>query len=63
MFTCCNSLMPCHKYALVWYILVIICMSSLDVIADLDVEIWLRPCKFYHWCRLTPKGHRGDGLG
>jgi hypothetical protein len=39
-----------------------VCMSCLDVIVDLDVEIWLRPYKRYHWCRLTPEGHRGDGL-
>jgi hypothetical protein len=47
--------MPCYEYALVWFILVIICMSSLDVIVNLDVEIWLRLCKRYHWCRLTPE--------
>jgi hypothetical protein len=55
--------MPCYEYALVLYILVIICMSGLDVIVELDVEILLRPCRLYRWCRLTPEGHRGDGLG
>jgi hypothetical protein len=55
--------MPCYEYALVWFILVILCMSRLDVVVDLDVRIWLRPCKHYCWCRLTPEGHRGDGLG
>jgi hypothetical protein len=38
-------------------------MSRLDVVGDLDAGIWLRPCKHYCWCRLTPEGHRGDGLG
>jgi hypothetical protein len=38
-------------------------MSSLEVIDDFDVEIWLRLCKRYRWCRVTPKRHRGDGLG
>jgi hypothetical protein len=33
------------------------------VIVDLDIEIWLRPCKRYRWGRLMFKGHRGDGLG
>jgi hypothetical protein len=55
--------MPCYEYALVWFILVILCMSRLDVVVDLDVGIWLRPCKHYCWCRLTPEGHRGDGHG
>jgi hypothetical protein len=63
MFTCCSSLMPYYEYALAWYILVIICMSSLEVIDDLDVEIWLRSYKCYLWYRLAPEGHRGDGLG
>jgi hypothetical protein len=63
MFTCCCSLMSCYEYALVWFILVIVCMSRLVVIVDLDVEIWLRPCKRYRWCGLMPEGHYGDGLG
>jgi hypothetical protein len=63
MFTYCSSLMPCYEYELVLYILAIICMSSLDVIVELDVEMLWRPCKRYRWCRLTPKGHHGDGLG
>jgi hypothetical protein len=62
MFTYCSSLMLCYEYAHVLYILVIICMSGLDVIVELDVEILLRPCRLYHWCRLTPEGHHGDGL-
>jgi hypothetical protein len=37
--------------------------SPLGVVVNLDVEIWLRQCKLYRWCRLTPEGHRGDGLG
>jgi hypothetical protein len=63
MFICWCSLMTCYEYALVWFILAILCMSRLDVIVDLDVEIWLRLCKHYYWCRLTPEGHRGHGLG
>jgi hypothetical protein len=55
--------MCCYEHALVCIILVIICMSSIDVIVYLDVEIWLRSCKHYRWCRLTPEGHHGDGLG
>jgi hypothetical protein len=55
--------MSCYEYALVWFILVIVCMSRLVVIVDLDVEIWLRPCKRYRWCGLMPEGHYGDGLG
>jgi hypothetical protein len=55
--------MPCYEYALVWFILVNLCMSRLDVIVDLDDGLWLRSCKRYHWCRLTPEGHRGDGHG
>jgi hypothetical protein len=55
--------MPCYEYALVWIILVIICMSRLVVIVYLDVEIWLRLCKCYRWCRLMLEGHHGDGLG
>jgi hypothetical protein len=45
-------------YALIWvcFILAIVCMSSLEGIDDLDVELWLRPCKRYRWCRLTPEG-------
>jgi hypothetical protein len=54
--------MLCYEYALVWFILVILCMSRLDVIVDLDDEIWLRSCKCYRWCSLTQEGHRGDGL-
>jgi hypothetical protein len=46
----------------VLFILVIVCMSRLVVIVDLDVEIWLRSCKRYRWCRLTPEGHHGVGL-
>jgi hypothetical protein len=63
MFTYCSSLMPCYEYALVLYVFVIVCMSSLDMLVELDVEMLLRPCKRYRWCRLTPEGHRGDGLG
>jgi hypothetical protein len=55
--------MPCYQYALVWFILVILCISRLDVVVDLDGEIWLRSCKRYRWCRLMPEGHHGDGLG
>jgi hypothetical protein len=55
--------MPCYEYALVWFILVILIMSRLDVVVDLDVEVWLRLCKCYRWCRLMPEDHRGDGLG
>jgi hypothetical protein len=55
--------MPCYEYALVLYVFVIVCMSSLDMLVELDVEMLLRPCKRYRWCRLTPEGHRGDGLG
>jgi hypothetical protein len=63
MLTCGSSLMCFYEHALVCIILVIICMSSIDVIVYLDVEIWLRSCKHYRWCRLTPEGHHGDGLG
>jgi hypothetical protein len=28
-----------------------------------DVEMLLRPRKRYRWCKLTPEGYRGDGLG
>jgi hypothetical protein len=31
-------------------------MSSLEGIDDLEVELWLRPCKCHRWCRLTPVG-------
>jgi hypothetical protein len=31
-------------------------MSSLEGIDDLEVELWLRPCKRHRWCRLTPVG-------
>jgi hypothetical protein len=54
--------MPCYEYALVYFTLVILCLSRLDVIVDLDDKIWLRPCKCYRWYRLMPKGHCGDGL-
>jgi hypothetical protein len=47
----------------VYFTLVILCTSRLDVIVDLDDKIWLRPCKCYPWCRLTLEGHHGDGLG
>jgi hypothetical protein len=63
MFTYCFSLMPCYEYALVLYIFVIVCMSSQDMIVELDVEMMLMPCKCYRWCRLMLEGHRGDGLG
>jgi hypothetical protein len=45
----------------VWFILMIVRMSSLEVIDDLDVELWWRSCKCYRWCRLTPESHHGDG--
>jgi hypothetical protein len=53
--------MPMFTYALIQVcicivILVIVCMSSLEGMDDLDVELWLRPCKRYHWYRLTPEG-------
>jgi hypothetical protein len=41
MFTYCFSLMPCYEYALVLYISVIVCMSSQDMIVELDVEMML----------------------
>jgi hypothetical protein len=63
MFTYCSSLMSYYEYALVLYILVIECMSSLNVIVELDVELLLRPCRRYRWCRLTLEGHHGDRLG
>jgi hypothetical protein len=28
-----------------------------------DVEMLLRLCKRYRWCKLTPEGYHGDGLG
>jgi hypothetical protein len=42
--------------------LFIICMSGLIMIDDLDIEMYLRPCKYYRWCRLTPDRYRGDRL-
>jgi hypothetical protein len=63
MFTYCSSLMHYYEHALALYIFVIVCMSSLDMIVELDVEMLLRPCKRYCWYRLTPEVHHGNGLG
>jgi hypothetical protein len=64
MFTYCCSLMPCYEYALMVIChLFIVCMSGLIMIDDLDIEMYLRPFKYYRWCSLMPERYHGDRLG